>query len=470
LHLTARATGPALSLDVHAPAPRLILAGLSIACVYGVLLLLPFPLWGTQPLRPAAQTPVTLGVGGIVVAAWFWAAMALPFRPYLLALRAAEHVPGRLLVALTGALACVALSVFPLFGSDLFEYVVYARLWLVHGDNYLTAVPALHPDDWAFAFAWYPDRPNAYGPLWAVLSGGVSVFAGDSVKFQVLAFKGLALAGYGACCWLIWRLTAGDRRALLVFAWSPLVLFDVLVKGHNDVLAAAAALLALLALRSRAPSGSLVAGAAAGLVKLSALAIGPVLVRELWIRRDMRGLVGGAVAALALALALYAPFWAGPFDTFSGVWLQSQRIVWSPGTLLIALTGSAPLTRLVLLLALAVVAGLVLARQRYAASASAVLLLATLLLGTTAFFAHYLVPVIALAAVSANEPLQRLLTALSLGALLAYGLDLLSLTLGPDWVGSAAYGVIGSLLTLLPALGVAVMDRCRGSGLLRRRG
>ena len=85
-------------------------------------------------------------------------------------------------------------------------------------------------------------------------------------------------------------------------------------------------------------------------------------------------------------------------------------------------------------------------------------LLATLLLLTTAFFAHYLVPVIALAAVSGNARLRRVVVALSVGAMAAYAVELLNLAFGPAFIGSASFQMIGSLALLLPAACIVVAE------------
>ena len=85
------------------------------------------------------------------------------------------------------------------------------------------------------------------------------------------------------------------------------------------------------------------------------------------------------------------------------------------------------------------------------AATSGWLMLVSLLLLTSAVFAHYLVPAIALAAVSTDERLQRLVMWLSIGALAAYAVELLSLVFGSAWIGSDTYKLIGTLSLLGPA-------------------
>ena len=131
---------------------------------------------------------------------------------------------------------------------------------------------------------WYPDRTPAYGPLWALLTWPLIRLAGASVGAEILGYKLLSGAAYAACCWLIWTSVerARRQRALLVFAWSPLVVFEVLGKVHNDVFPALS-MLAMVWLACRARGlGSMLAIVAGGLIKPTALAAAPLLGVSLW--------------------------------------------------------------------------------------------------------------------------------------------------------------------------------------------
>ena len=195
---------------------------------------------------------------------------------------------------------------------------------------------------------------------------------------------------------------------------------------------------------------------------MTALAAAPVAALYV-LRRDgwRRLLVAGALGT-ALVAALYAPFWAG-VATFAPLWGQTSRLVWSPASLLIVVVDQLASgrydgwVRFGLLALWAVVAAFVLRHSwrvrevAAAAKTSAWLLLATLLLLTSAVFAHYLVPAVALAALADNRQLDRVVMWLSIGGLAAYGVDLLGVAFGSAWLGSDAYRVLGTLILLGPA-------------------
>jgi hypothetical protein len=465
--------GSLVSVDSKTTRRQVVLAAVTIAALCLVCLVGPLPLWAGQPSRPPAADAAPLdpvGWPGAALMVAFVLALCVPFRPYRLALRALEQarVSVGVLIGLTALVALASLLVYPGFGSDIFDYVGFERMWVVYGDNPLSAIPASRPEDWATSLVWYPTRTPAYGPLWAILTWPLVRLAGDSPALHVAAYKVLALTAYGACCWVIWRAVepARRQRALVAFAWSPLVLFEVLGKVHNDVLPALAALVAVwLATRRGQATSSLLALTCGGLVKATALAAAPVLALTLWRRGGWRSLALAGLAAAGLTVVLYAPFWEGPTATLAPLWNQTSRLVWSPASLLILLTSSVPISAggsdtlvRVALLGVWAAAGVWLLKRcsvktlAGVAAASAWLLIWTTYLLTSAVYAHYLLPVIALAAVANDRRLDRVVLWLSIGGLAAYGTELLGLVFGATWLGSPGYRAIGSLVLLLPGL------------------
>jgi hypothetical protein len=465
-----RAARHAPALRHTRPALELGLAALVSGLIFGVALILPMPFWRAQPPAqdPSGSPPLAgLGWPGALLAIGFALALCVPYRPYLLAIRAASRASTRCILLLSAALALVALLIYPSFGSDLFVYLDYERLWAVYGANPLLAFPNLHPEDWAFRFVWIPQQPSPYGPLWPLLTWPIARVAGDNLWGWIAGYKLLSLTSYVTCCALIWVGVepAQRRRSLVVFAWSPLVLFEILGKAHNDGLMAVSVLGAVCLARKNSASGMLWATAGM-LVKLSGFAVAvSLLVSLLRIRAWRRLLLAWLVLTVATVM-LYAPFWQGP-ATLAPVLFQTSRVVWSPGTLLIALLGGVVphadlLARMLCAAAWLVVLVLVGRRGTGLSVDTALILLATLLLLTTAFFAHYLVPVVALAAIAGNRRLEVFTVALSIGALAAYAVELLAPAMPAGWIGSPGYQALGSLLTLGPGAATALVDQLRG--------
>ena len=216
----------ASGLNPPSSAVRLGLAASAIAVLFGAFLVAPMPIWAGQPSGPPPSSASVEPVGwaGLILALFFVVAVCLPFRPYLLARRAVARapVPFRLLVVLTVMLALIALLIYPALGSDIFDYVGFERMWVVYGDNPLTALPANRPGDWASSLVWYPDRTPAYGPVWAMVTWPLVRLAGDSAAAEVVGYKLLSLLADGACCWCVWSILAPALRQLALVSFSLL--------------------------------------------------------------------------------------------------------------------------------------------------------------------------------------------------------------------------------------------------------
>jgi hypothetical protein len=156
-----------------------------------------------------------------------------------------------LVVGLAGLFRLTLAALPGLFSTDIFSYVMYGRIAAVYGQNPYLQPPAHFPDDafvsWVFPF--WRDQPSVYGPLWTDFSWLLSTLTGRLSNFdQVLAYRlslvGLEVGVLGVLWWLLGRLQP-ERRVfgLAMFAWNPLVLFDLVGSSHNDV-----AMLALLLL------------------------------------------------------------------------------------------------------------------------------------------------------------------------------------------------------------------------------
>lgn len=408
---------------------------------------------------------MTFGWLGIALALFSTVGAVLPFRPYHLAQRVAQRVSVRVLVLLTVAVTGIACLAYPGAGSDVFDYAGFERMWVVYGDNPLFALPIQRPYDWATPFVWFADRTPAYGPLWAVLTWPIVRLAGDSPAAIVLGYKLLSIGAFVACCWFIWRLVEPARRqqSLVLFAWSPLVLFEILGKVHNDILPTLAILSGVwLCTRQPVAQRLSLAGVVAGaLIKVTSLAAAPPVLMYLWRRHGWRAVLPATALALAVVAACYVPFWHGP-QTFSSIWNQTSRQSWSPASLLtIAADAWLPggpynlmVRGLLALVCAGVGAYLVFGKPTRGvaeiASASGWLTLTAVLLLTGVVLGQYLVPAVALAAVSNDTSLRRAVTWLSVGALASYNIDALALTFSRNWLQSPSYQVLGSLVLLGP--------------------
>jgi alpha-1,6-mannosyltransferase len=259
-----------------------------------------FPGWLTGPFSPigidvSKSIDVGLisamGVGWmVVVASWG----ALP----------------RATVGSIVALHAVMLLAPPLLSTDVFGYIAFGRLDVVHGFSAYADAVDLIPSDPVNAFlspVWPTELSSPYGPLFLLPT---YVLAPFGVPASLWGLKALTAAAALGCVALVAscarRLEIDPVRAAAFVGLNPLWLVWVVGGAHNDlpmVLFGLAGVLFLLMGRERISGGMLAAAiavkATAGLLALFLLA---------GARHRGRVLVGGLVGGAALLATFLVVF------------------------------------------------------------------------------------------------------------------------------------------------------------------
>jgi alpha-1,6-mannosyltransferase len=244
---------------------------------------------------------------------------------YLVVLACARAIPARLAIAAIVAAHVVFLLAPPLFSADVFGYVDYARLAVLHDlEPYLHGA-ADAPLDPVVPFVRWRDIPTPYGPLFTLVS---MPLAWLSVPAALWAAKALAAALSLGCLALVWRIARHRGTpavaAVLFVGLNPLLLAYGVGGAHNDFLLLALALGAtLLVLQDRGPAGGALGVLAVG-VKAPAALLLPFL--ALGARRPRRVLAGMLIGGSALAGAAIVAF-GDEALAFTGQVRQQQRFV-----------------------------------------------------------------------------------------------------------------------------------------------
>jgi glycosyl transferase family 87 len=241
--------------------------------------------------------------------ALIWAGFLAYIGALALAPRLGRRVVWGAIVALLLAFACLP----PLLSHDVYSYVDYARLGVLHGLDPYVHPPAAAPGDPAFAEVTWPDTTSAYGPLFTLATYPLAWLPVDAA---VYVLKAASAAAVLATALLVARLAPArgvdPLRAAAFVALNPLVLVHVVGGPHNDALAVLAMTLgvaAVLSAREAVGGASLVAAIA---IKAPAsLAVPFALLGSI---RRSRFLLGYVVTALAIG-------WIASI-AFSDEWLR----------------------------------------------------------------------------------------------------------------------------------------------------
>jgi alpha-1,6-mannosyltransferase len=228
---------------------------------------------------------------------------------YLVVLACARGgaIPTRLGIAAIIAAHVVFLLAPPLFSADVFGYVDYARLTVLHGlDPYVHGAADAARDP-VVAYVRWRDIPTPYGPLFTVVSAPLAWL---SVPAALWACKALMASLSLGCCGLVWRIAQrrelDPTRAVLFVGLNPLLLAYGVGGAHNDFLLLALMLGAiLLVLEERTVPAGVLGVLGVGVKASAGLLLPFLLLGTRWPRRVLAGMLAGGVVALVLAIAAF---------------------------------------------------------------------------------------------------------------------------------------------------------------------
>lgn len=218
--------------------------------------------------------------------------------------------------AILVAVAAFALAPV-LLSHDVYSYVDYARLGVLHGLDPYVYPPAAEPFDPAYSHVTWIDATSAYGPLFTLIT---CPLAWLPVWLAVAALKAVAALSVLAIAALVARVApargVSPLGAAAFVALNPLVLIHVVGGAHNDALAMLLATVGIVAMLSARE-------ASAGLALIAAFAI-------------------KAPAALAAPFALLSAARSQPFP-YRGPEKAAIDLVREPATKMLAGAGIAAL-------------------------------------------------------------------------------------------------------------------------------
>lgn len=209
-----------------------------------------------------------------------------------------------------------------LLSHDVYSYVDFARLGVVHGLNPYVHPPAAAPFDPAYARVTWIDATSAYGPLFTLATYPLAWLP---MWLAVAALKASAALSVLGIAVLVARIApargVSPLGATAFVALNPLVLIHVVGGAHNDglaMLAAAIGIAAVLASREASAGAAFIAAFA---IKSPAALAAPFALLSSYRRATGRKgepesafrpvgrlLLGAAVAMLAIGVGAYGAF------------------------------------------------------------------------------------------------------------------------------------------------------------------
>ncbi len=328
-----------------------------------------------------------------------------------------------------------ALLLYPITALDVYTYLTLLKVAHFYHLNPYVVTVSMHPWDPWTAYDFFRNNPATYGPGWFVLSALPAAFIRwNDLLSGLLALKGYNLLLVGATAAMLaqcQRDPSGNPRrhdrwlAAWAFAANPLVLFEAVGNGHNDIYTVAALVAAIWALRRRSalvlPLLTLSVS-----IKFITVTVAPLFAVAILVQRwTWRKLALAIGLALGLGSGVAAPYWAGG-RMLKGLFAAAQDYYHIPGSSLLLLLNTyltkgqpdpAAATRLLPMMAFPVALVCAWAVWRYLHGASFALAAAAVLLVSLQLLSRYcpwyLIYPIVLVALSRDRAGSAVLTALT---------------------------------------------------------
>lgn len=129
---------------------------------------------------------------------------------------------------------------YNLLSHDIFNYIFDAKIVTKYGLNPYEYKALDFPDDPMLSFMHWTHRTYPYGPTWLGVTVPLSFLGLNYFLPTFFLFKALMTGAYLGTAYFIEKILrlVDKKNALLgvvFFAFNPLVILEVLVSGHNDI-------------------------------------------------------------------------------------------------------------------------------------------------------------------------------------------------------------------------------------------
>lgn len=248
----------------------------------------------------------------VALAEAFSVLMVIMTVAYFLVLWTGRSLSMRAITVFVLAVSTVLLLGPPLQLTDLWNYLAYARLGVVHHLNPYTHVINAEVSDPTYRLSTWHNWRSPYGTLFTAITYPIALLP-LSAAFWTL--KVLTVLLSLAFLWLVARcarlLGRDPRMPVLIIAASPIYLIFAVGEFHNDFFMLVPSMAAIALLLSGRYRWAGVALAAAVAIKVTMILLLPFLLLAAWRRqagrRLLAGVVLGAVPLIVLSLVLFGP-------------------------------------------------------------------------------------------------------------------------------------------------------------------
>lgn len=216
----------------------------------------------------------------------------------------------------------------PLLSKDVFNYIGFARLQVLHGQNPFTV--ALDQFDSGYRYTEVIPPGDPYGPLFGAVTYPLALLSEPVAMWIVKLVTAAASLGLVRLVWSCAKRLGRDPLAAVVWVGlNPILLVYAVGGGHNDLLMLLLLTAAVALALDRREGAATISVIAAAAIKVSALVVLPFLLLD---SRERRRVALAALAGAAVFVALSAAAFQGHALGMLTV-LHRQQLAVLPGSL-----------------------------------------------------------------------------------------------------------------------------------------
>lgn len=136
---------------------------------------------------------------------------------------------------IVGITASILLFSYPaVLSYDIFNYFSTAKVTFHYFENPYIVMPIELVGDPMLLFTHAANKFALYGPFWILITGFPFILGLNNFILTILSIKTVITLFYLLTIFLIYKLSK-NIFSVVLFALNPLVLIEVLVSGHNDI-------------------------------------------------------------------------------------------------------------------------------------------------------------------------------------------------------------------------------------------
>lgn len=205
----------------------------------------------------------------------------------------------------------ILLFAFPGFSYDMFNYIATAKVTFLYKENPYVVMPMEIQNEPMLTFMHAANKVALYGIAWIGMTGIPFVLGLNNLLLTVFTFKAFVFVFYVLVIILIWKLSDKNMKSIALFALNPLVLFDILVSSHNDVVMMALALGSFYFFKKEKIVVSILLMLLSVFIKFATAALIPVYVYLLYLHVKERKISWPTIWKYS-AIAMYGMFFLSP--------------------------------------------------------------------------------------------------------------------------------------------------------------